>query len=162
MQFSKSIEDLTDWIGTSWSGITWIGSSDGWGRAIGWTNKASCIAEVVKRSVVHGICYVERKKTSTQNIRMSTSCEIAVQTSLKYTQLQSTKKRPKLIYIVCYDLIDGASHITWTTIPSISDNVIACSRLRRLQVIRRETKIKMQLYNKSVIAICIHANIVKE
>lgn len=38
------------------SSITWMGSSDGWGRAKGWTNKANCMPDVVRRSLVHGIC----------------------------------------------------------------------------------------------------------
>lgn len=34
--------------------ITWMGSSSGCGRAKGWTNKANCIADVDRRSAVHG------------------------------------------------------------------------------------------------------------
>lgn len=42
--------------------FAWMGSSDGWGSAKGWTNKASCMPDVVKRSAVHGICPITHQK----------------------------------------------------------------------------------------------------
>lgn len=47
---------------------TTMGSSDGWGRAKGWTNKANCMPQFVKRSAVQGICQdKERDQVSDKN-----------------------------------------------------------------------------------------------
>ena len=38
--------------------VTWMGSSDGCGKAKGWTKIANCIPDVAKRSAVKGICFI--------------------------------------------------------------------------------------------------------
>lgn len=53
--------------------VTWMGSSDGWGRAKGWTNKANCIPDVFKRSVVQAIWNNKQShiKLSNQHVQSS-------------------------------------------------------------------------------------------
>jgi hypothetical protein len=41
-----------------------MGSSDGCGSAKGWTNIANCIPDVVNRSAVKGICFIQQKEQS--------------------------------------------------------------------------------------------------
>ena len=43
-----------------------MGSSDGCGRAKGWTNIANCIPDVVKRSAVKGICFIQQKNKANE------------------------------------------------------------------------------------------------
>jgi hypothetical protein len=48
--------------------ITWTASSDEWGRARGWTNRANCMPDVDNKSTVHGIWNVEGVNTTSQTV----------------------------------------------------------------------------------------------
>lgn len=58
------------------SGLTWIGSSDGWGRAKGWTNRANCMPDVFRRSEVQGIWKKKKKKDKRMPLNKSKQINI--------------------------------------------------------------------------------------
>lgn len=55
-----------------------MGSSDGCGRAKGWTIIDNCIPDVVKRSAVKGTCFIQQNNKENERKSIQMTAEISM------------------------------------------------------------------------------------